>query len=252
MRFSSRLAQVMTRQTMKNALVTSVCGVLLIPSLAVAQARTQTRGPQPTTGVWVAPYIGFGFQSAYYDGVVQFSDGSSDFLTIDPGTSVLLGMQLGYRFSPKWTLHVNLSTASPNAEYIEDLTPRPDNDLRTSQVEAGLLYDMTTLPVGRDRAPLAIGGGLSLTSHSLKRFTWDGNAIRPSTTSVGAHGLAALEIPLAPKLNFRSQAKLSVTPLSLGDLEEKIAAAEGGGVTASLDAGTSVAFQMLFGVSYRP
>lgn len=249
MRFPNRLA---ASQTLKNALTGLTCGVLLLPSLAAAQTRPQRQAPKPAGAIWVAPYIGLGFQSAYYDDVVQFSDGSSDFLTVDPGSSAVLGLQFGYRFNPKWTLHLNASTSAPNAEYIEDLTPRPDNDLRTTQFEAGLLYDVAALRVGRDKAPLSVGGGLSLTSHSLKRFTWDGNAIRPSTTSLGAHGLAALEIPLAPKLNFRGQAKVSVTPLSLGDLEDKIAAAEGGAVTASLDAGTSTAFQMLFGVSYRP
>jgi opacity protein-like surface antigen len=254
MRFLSRPA---TNHTLKNALAGVACGVLLLPSLAAAQARPetrapQTRAPQAAQGIWVAPYIGFGVQSAYYDGVVQFSDGSSAFLTVDPGTSAVLGMQLGYRFNPKWTLQVNLSTSSPNAAYIEDLAPRPDKSLRTNQFEAGVLYDATSFRVGRNKAPLSIGGGLSLTSHSMKQFTWNGNAIRPSTTSLGAHGLAALEIPLAPKLNFRGQAKVSVTPLALGDLEKKIAAAEGGGVTASLDSKTSIAFQMLFGVSYRP
>jgi len=249
MRFPSRLA---TSQTLKNALTGIACGMLLLPSLAAAQARPQKQAPKPAGAIWVAPYIGVGFQTAYYDNVVQFSDGSSSFLTVDPGSSVLLGLQAGYRFSPKWTLHLNASTSSPNAEYIEDLTPRPDNDLRTTQLEAGLLYDVAALRVGRNNAPLSVGGGLSLTSHSLNRFTWNGNAIRPSTTSIGAHALAALEIPLAPKLNFRGQAKVTVTPLSLGDLEQKIAAAEGGPVTASLDAGTSTSFQMLFGVSYRP
>lgn len=233
------------------ALITG--GVLLLPNLADAQARRAQPNPSGQHGkLWIAPYIGFGFQSAYYDDVVQFSDGTSEFLTVDPGSSVLAGAQFGYRFNPKWTLHVNVSTTATSAEYIEDLAPRPDNSLRTNQLEAGLLYDAASLRVGRDRAPLAIGGGLSVTNHSLKRFTWNGNAIRPGSTSIGAHGLAALEIPLASKLNFRGQAKVSVTPLSLGDLEEKIAAAQGGAVTASVDPGTSIAFQMLFGVSYRP
>lgn len=249
--YSHRLAKAAARHTL-NAFTLIACGALLLPSSASSQSRPQPRASKPAGAIWVAPYIGVGFQSSYYDDVVQFSDGSSDFLMVDPGTSVLLGLQLGYRFSPKWTLHLNASTSSPNAEYIEDLTPRPDNDLRTTQFEAGLLHDVAALRVGRDNAPLSIGGGLSMTSHSLRRFTWNGNAIRPSTTSVGAHGLAALDIPLAPKLNFHGQAKVSVTPLSLGDLEDKIAAAEGGGVTASLDAGTSTNFQLLFGVAYRP
>ena len=238
---------------MRVAFTLLASAVLLFPNLAEAQARrSQPQTTKKPGNVWIAPYIGVGFQNAYYDGVVQFSDGTSEFLTVDPGTSVLAGAQFGYRFSPKWTLHVNVSTTSPNAEYIEDLSPRPDNSLRTNQLEAGLLYNAASVRIGRDQAPLAVGGGLSVTNHSLKRFTWSDNAIRPSTTSIGAHGLAALDIPLAPKLNFRGQAKVSVTPLSLGDLEEKIAAAQGGAVTASLNSGTSLAFQMLFGVSYRP
>lgn len=251
MRFSRRLAEAIASHTL-NAFTAIACGALLLPTSATGQTRQQTRAPKPAGAIWVAPYIGVGFQSTYYDDVVQFSDGSSDFLTVDPGSSVLLGLQFGYRFSPKWTLHLNASTSSPSAEHIEDLTPQPDNNLRTTQLEAGLLHDVAALRVGRDNAPISIGGGLSLTSHSLKRFTWNDNAIRPSTTSVGVHGLAALEIPLAPKLNFRGQAKVSVTPLSLGDLEDKIATAEGGGVTAGLDAGTSTNLQMTFGVAYRP
>ena len=79
-----------------------------------------------------------------------------------------------------------------------------------------------------------------------------GSVIRPSATSIGAHALAALDIPLAPRLTFHGQAKLTLTPLSRGDLEEKIAAAEGGGVTATLDGGTSTYFQLLVGAAYRP
>ena len=238
-------------QTFKTVVTGVTCSALLLPGVAGAQARTPTPAPRRTSAVWIAPYLGLGFQSAYYDGVVQFSDGGSDFLTVDPGTSVILGAQLGYRFNPKWTLHLNVSTASPNATYVEDLTPRPDVDLRTTQFEAGLLYQVTTFRVGRETTPLAVGGGLSLTSHSVKRFTWNGNAIRPATTAAGAHALAALDIPLGPKLDFHGQAKLSVTPLSLGDLEEKLAAAQGGGVTAALDAGTSMYFQFVFGVAVR-
>jgi len=235
-----------------TVLAVLACSALLGPSSAAGQARQQARAPKPAGSLWVAPYFGAGFQSSYYDDAVLFSDGSSQFLTVDPGSSVLIGLQLGYRVSPKWTLHLNASTSSPTAEYIEDLEPRPDNNLRTTQIDAGLLYDVAAFQLGREKAPISVGGGLTLTSHSLKQLTWNGNAIRPSTTSVGLHGLAALEIPLASKINFRGQAKMSVSPLSLGDLEERIAAAEGGGVTASLDAGTSTSFQMLFGVAYRP
>lgn len=238
--------------------LTALVGLMMLPVLAVAQSRPQSPRPQArasepnSPGFWVAPYFGPGFQSSYYDGLVQFSDGSSAFLTVDPGTSVVLGLQVGYRVSPKWTLHGNVATASPSAEYIEDLQIRPENSLRTTQVEAGVLYDAARFKVGQDQAPLAVGGGLSLTSHSMNTLIWNGNTIRPSATSIGAHALAALDIPLAPRLTFHGQAKLTLTPLSRGDLEDKIAAAEGGGVTATLDGGTSTYFQLLVGAAYRP
>jgi hypothetical protein len=243
----------LTSRIARRALAGLAVIVAMLPGSAGAQARSQARAPQPSSGgLWIAPYFGAGFQSAYYDGVVQFSDGSSAFLTVDPGTTVVLGLQLGYRLSSKWTLQGNVSTASPTAEYIEDLQLRPENNLRTTQIEAGVLYDAASLRVGRDKAPLSVGGGLSLTSHSMKNLIWNGNAIRPSATSIGAHALAALDIPLAPRLSFHSQVKLTMSPLSRDDLEEKLAAAQGGSVTATLDGGTSTYFQFLVGAAYRP
>jgi hypothetical protein len=237
----------------RRALAGLAVTIAMLPGSAGAQARTQARAMQPSSsGLWIAPYFGAGFQSTYYDGVVQFSDGTTAFLTVDPGTSVVLGLQLGYRLSPKWTLQGNISTASPSTEYIEDLQLRPENHLRATQIEAGMLYDAASLRIGRDKAPLAVGGGLSLTSHSMKNLIWNGNAIRPSATSIGAHALAALDIPLAPRLTFHSQAKLTMTPLSRGDLEEKLAAAQGGSVAATLDSGMSTYFQLLIGAAYRP
>jgi hypothetical protein len=227
--------------------------VLLLPAAAQSQARTPAPArPAAASRLWIAPYFGAGFQNNYYDGLVQFSDASSAFLTLDPGTSTVLGVQLGYRLSPKWSVQGSLSTAAPNASYIENLTLRPDQHLRTTQIDAGLLYDAAALRVGKDKAPITIGGGLSLTSHSIKNFLWNGNTIRPGATSVGAHVVAGLDIPLAPKVSFHSQAKLSLTPLSRGDLEEKIGAAQGGGVTATLDGGTSTYFQLNLGAAYRP
>jgi hypothetical protein len=227
--------------------------ILLLPAAAQSQARTAAAArPAAASRIWIAPYFGAGVQSNYYDGLVQFSDGSSAFLTLDPGTSVVFGVQVGYRLSPKWTMQSSVSTASPDASYIENLSARPDQNLRTTQIDAGILYDAAALRVGKDKAPITIGGGLSLTSHSIKNLVWNGNTIRPGATSIGAHVVAGLDIPLAEKFSFHSQAKLSLTPLSRGDLEEKLGAAQGGGVTAALDGGTSTYFQLNLGAAYRP
>lgn len=240
------------RQIRWNSIALLGCAALFLPGPAFAQARRAMRVLEPLGQFWVTPYLGVGFQNRYYDGVVRFSDGSTKFLTIDPGTDIVFGAQVGYRFRRAWTLYGNVATSSPDAGYVENLNLRPDVGLRTTQVEGGVLYDLRTFPVGGKIAPFSIGGGLSLTVHSLHRFTWDGNFIEPSTTSVGVHGLAALDIPLAPKLSLRGQAKLTLSRLARGDLEDKIAFAEGGGVTGRLDGKTLANFLISGGVTIRP
>ncbi len=237
----------MHRTWWSTFLLLGFAGGLLLPASAGAQSTPLS----PIGSFWVTPYLGVGFQGTYYDDVVQFSDGGMDFLKIDPGSALVYGVQLGYRHRSTWTVNLNVATSSPDAQYVEDLELRPDVDLRTTQLEVGLLYDLSSFPVGGKIAPFLIGGGLSLTFHSLDRFTWGGNFIEPSNTSIGVHGLAALDIPLVPKVSLRGQAKLAVISLSLSDVEEKIAIAEGGGVTATLDSETTTYFVISVGVTVR-
>jgi len=237
----------MPRISRNTFMLLGCAGALLLSSSAGAQSISLS----PIGSFSVTPYLGIGFQGEYYDDFVQFSDGGTDLLRIDPGSGLVYGVQLGYRVGPSWTLQVNLATSSPDAKYVEDRKIRPDVELRTSQLEVGVLYDLSTFPVGGKIAPFLLGGGLSLTFHSLNRFRWKREVIEPSTTSIGVHGLAALDIPLAPKVSLRGQAKLAVISLSLGDLEKKIAFAEDGGVTATLDSGITTYLVISAGVTVR-
>lgn len=233
--------------TTRKAVFLGLLGALLLPS--ASQTQSVPRGP--IGSLWATAYVGVGFQGEYYDDIVQFSDGGTDFLKIDPGSSLVFGMQVGYRIRSSWTVQVNLATSSPDAEYIEDLRLRPDVRMKTTQLEVGILYDLSSFPVAGKIAPLMLGGGVSLTFHSLDRFSWGGNFVEPKTTSIGAHGLAALDVPVAPRISLRGQAKLAVIALSLSDLEEKVAIAEGGGVTAALDGRTISYFVISAGVTVR-
>lgn len=229
-------------------LVKLVAGGMLLPSLVVAQARG-------TGALRIGVHVGLGLEGVYYDDVVQFSDGGTDFLTLDPGTAFVLGAQVGYRMSPGWTLQFGLTTASRDAEFIDDLTVEPDVKFRTTEIEAGVLYDLRSFPVGGKAAPFMLGGGLTVTRHSLDRMTWSGEAVDPSTTSFGVHGLAALDIPLAPTVSLRLQGKLVVSSLSRGGLEDELGRAESVGqpapVTASLDGGTGTRFAISTGLNVR-
>ena len=238
----------MIRHWQKVAGLASLLALFLLPNAARAQST-----PESTMGsFWITPYLGVGFQGEYYDDFVQFSDGGTDFLTIDSRKRIVFGVEMGYRLQESWSLRFNLGTASPDAQYVEDLSLRPEAELKTTQFEMGLLYDLGTFPVGDKVAPFQIGGGLSATFHSLDRFSWDGGFINPRATSFGVHGLAAVDIPLGPKLSLRGQGKLSVTPLSFDDLEDKISAAEGGGVKANLESHTMTDIVFSVGLSIRP
>jgi hypothetical protein len=199
---------------------------------------------------WVTGYVGLGFQGKYYDGLVRFSDGSVDRLTIDPGSATVYGAALGYRFRPLWSLNLAVATSSPDAQYVEGTTLRPNVGLRTTQLDAGILYDLSQFPVSGKIAPFAVGGGLTLTFHSVNRFTWGGKVIEPNTTSVGVHGLAILDVPLAPNVSLRGQSKLTVSRLARGDLERKLAFAEGV-ASATLDGGTATYLVISVGVTLR-
>ena len=239
----------MRRNCWRNAVVLIGCAAVgLSPSRAVAEGL----GAVPLPSFSITPYVGVGIQSEYYDHVVRFSNGETELLAIDPGNSAVFGVNVGYHFDTPWSIYADAATSSPEAEYVENGELRADIGLTTSQFEAGILYDISSFPVAGRIAPLLIGAGASLTRHSLQRFTWNDTFVEPNGTSIGVHALAALDIPLAPKLSLRGQGKWTLSALSLGDVEEKIAAAQGGGLTADLERQTSSYFVFSLGLALRP
>ncbi len=233
---------------MKTRFLLLACaGVLLLPGQGWAQVTPVSR----LGSFWVTPYLGVGFQGEYHDGIIEFANGDRELLRLDPGSAIVLGVQAGYRTGTAVTLQLNLAYSAPEARYIEDNNIRPSVDVKTTQLELGLLYDLSTFPIADKIAPVLIGGGLSLTFHSFDIFRWDDTFIEPSSTSIGVHGLAALDIPLAPKISLRGQAKLTASSLALGDLNDKIAFAEGTAIVNSLDGGIATYFVLSAGLTFR-
>ena len=231
----------------KSFLLLVSAAVLLLPGPARAQAVPLS----PLGSFWVTPYVGVGFQGEYHDAVVQFADGDRELLRLEPGSAIVYGVHAGYRSGTALTVQASLSLSVPEATYVEDNNIRPKVDLKTTQFDLGLLYDLSTFPVAGRIAPFLIGGGLSFTFHSFDPFRWDDDFIEPSSTSIGVHGLAALDIPLAPKLSLRGQAKLTATSLSLGDLNDKIGLAEGTAIANTLDGGISTYLVLSAGLTFR-
>ncbi|HEY6783367.1 MAG TPA: hypothetical protein VI159_00360 [Gemmatimonadales bacterium] len=231
----------------------------LMKAFAIIQAGVLVAGPlqgqaranNPVGTFWVMPYVGVGFENRFYDGIVTFSNAKTKSLLIDPGSAIVVGAEAGYRFRAAWSVYAGVSTSSPTGQYIENLTLQPDVTLKTTKLDAGVLYDVLTMPVGGKSALLSIGGGISLTMQSLHQFSWKGNTVEPSSSSAGLHALAALDIPLGSKLSFNAQTKLTVSSLARGNLQNEIALAEGGGVTAQLDSRTLTDFLISGGLRIR-
>ena len=233
---------------MRKALVlVAFAGALLFPSPGWGQAGLLS----PLGSVWITPHIGLGFQGEYHDAIVQFADGDLELLRLDPGSGIVFGVQAGFRVGPAVTFHTSLGYSKVDADYVEDTNIRPRVGMKTSQLEAGILYDLSTFPVAGKIAPFLVGGGLSLTFHSFDPFRWDDVFIEPSSTSIGVHGLAALDIPLAPKLSFRGQVKVTAMSLALGDLNDKIAFGEGTAIANPLDGGIATYIVLSGGITIR-
>ena len=99
----------------------------------------------------------------------------------------MYGVRAGYRTGMAWTVQANLSYSVPEARYTENNNSRPNVDVKTTQLELGLL----------------------------------------------------------------GQAKLTASSLALGDLNDKIAFAEGTAVVNPLDGGIATFFVLSAGLTFQ-
>jgi hypothetical protein len=218
-------------------------GATLLAGAVLLLSSTPARGgPAPARARFsLTPHMGIVAESEYVEGPVQFSNGDVDFISIDPDTGLLVGLDVGYRFGERLSGFVALSYATADAGYVEKDNLRPDVDLDTVRIQPGLLFDVASF----GSTTLAIGGALSFDFVSVDRLVWHDRLVHPDTTEVGLLGLAALDVGLTNRLSLRAQLGLEVSHPFLGDLEDNLALAEGER-GADIDADTRTA--LLLGV----
>jgi hypothetical protein len=227
----------------RQAAASVIASTLFVAVAAPLRAQPQERRFR------VTPLVGLGVWGDYYQGPVLFSDGDRDFLEIEPDAGVTVGLQLSYYLTERLAVYVGATYASPDADYVEDRNVRPDIELKTLDVDLGVLFDVARFG-SVTPSTFALGGGLSVVSHSPEGMVWDGERIEPTTTSLGVHGLGALDLGLTALLALRVQLELGVVALRLDDLEEALAFADNE-AAADLDSEAVTYAQASIGLTLR-
>lgn len=197
--------------------------VAVITALALAPRPASGQGAEPAGGFFLTPHLGVTSESDFVDGAVRFSDGDVDFISIEPGTGLLLGLELGYALGPELDGVLALSYATADARYIEDGDLRPDANIDTLRIQPGVMYNI----VDNGKVGLAVGGGLTLARLSLDRMVWNDRFVTATSTAIGVFGAGGLDVGLSSRASLHVHLALEVTRPSYGDLEDGLAFADG-------------------------
>ena len=196
--------------------------VLAFLAGAIALLPGRSFAEEPAEGFTLVPSLGILSHGDYHRGLVQFSGGDSEFLLIDPGTNVVLGIQGEYRFSGRLAGFLGLHYSPGDADYFEQDNARPGADFDILSVDLGVLFDV----VSGGTIDVAVGGGLVFSSFSVDQLNWDDRPMAHRTSALGLEGLGVVGIPLSGRLSLRAQLRLGFVSPSYGDLEDAIARAE--------------------------
>jgi hypothetical protein len=192
----------------------------------------------------LTPHVGIIAESDLVDGRVRFSDGDIDFISVDPGTGVFAGIDVGYRVAERVTGFIGLSYASSDADYVERNNVRPDVEVDTIRIQPGIVVDVAAF----GSSALVLGGGVTLAFLSVDRLVWNGNAVEPAAQAVGLFGLAGVNIGITPAIAFHARLGLEISKPFLDDFEDELALADGE-AAAELDSEARTAMLLALGLN---
>lgn len=177
----------------------------------------------PPSKLSITPHLGVVVESAFVSGLVTFSDGDTDFISIEPSTGVLIGAELAYRFKPNVKGVLGLSYTSADVRYIEKDNVRGEAGVSTIRIQPGVLIDV----VRGKTTEVAVGGGLTFARIAIDDIFWDRVRVDPRSTAIGIFGAAAIDASLSRRLSFHAHLALELSRPSYGDLEDRLARADG-------------------------
>jgi hypothetical protein len=194
------------------------CSAVLAMGASIAFAQ----GTPESSRFSVTPHLGVVSESDFVSGLVRFSDGDTDYISIEPRTGLLLGAEVSYRFRPKISGVLGLSFTSADARYIEKDSIRREAGVSTIRIQPGVMVDVVQ---GRT-TDVAVGGGLTLAWISIEDLFWDGGRVDPDSTAIGVFGAGAIDVALSRRLSFHAHLAIELSKPSYGDLEDGLARAD--------------------------
>lgn len=196
---------------------TTTLGAVIGPGTAFAQEAP------PPSRLSITPHLGVVSESDFVNGLVRFSDGDTDFISIEPRTGLLFGVALNYRFQPKVTGVLGLSYTVAGARYIEKDNFRRDAGISTIRIQPGVMVNV----LSAGRSDVSVGGGLTIARIAIDDIVWNGGRVESSSTAIGLFGAAGIDVPLSGRVSFHAHLALELSKPSYGDLEDGLARADG-------------------------
>lgn len=203
--------------------IKQLIGITVGVSVCMGSAVALAQEPSRPAAFSITPHLGVVSESAFVDGLVRFSDGDTDFISIEPRTGILLGVELSYRFRPKVSGVLGLSYTTASARYIEKDNFRRDAGVSTIRLQPGVMVDV----VHGGTVGVAVGGGLTIARIAFEDISWDGGRVDPGSTSIGLFGAVGIDIAMSRRASFHAHLALELNKPSYGDLEVGLARADG-------------------------
>lgn len=203
--------------------IKQLIGITIGFSICAGSTAALAQEPPRPAALSITPHVGVVSESAFVDGLVRFSDGDTDFISIEPRTGILLGVELGYRFRPKISGVLALSYTTAGARYIEKDNFRRDAGVSTIRLQPGLMVDV----VHGGKTAVAVGGGLTIARIAFEDVNWDGVRVDPRSTAIGLFGAVGIDVALSRRASFHAHLALELNKPSYGDFEAGLARADG-------------------------
>lgn len=225
--------------------IKQLIGITVGFTLGVGSTAALAQEASPPAALSITPHVGVVSESAFVDGLVRFSDGDTDFISIEPRTGILLGVELNYRFRPKVSGVLALSYTTASARYIEKDNLRRDAGTTTIRLQPGVMVDV----VDTGKLAVAVGGGLTIARIAFEDINWDGGRVDPRSTAIGLFGAVGIDVALSRRASFHAHLALELNKPSYGDIEAGLARADGE-IGSDVDHDLRTAVLLVAGVTF--
>lgn len=210
--------------------------LLLVLAASPARAQGVEEGKYSIT-----PFLGGISDSDIVSGPVTFSDGDTDFISLEPGSVLMLGLELDMRLKPKLHGNLMISYASGAARYFEGDNRRADASVHTTRIQPGVIWEL----LRSGKLAVGAGGGLTIARVTMDDLVWNDRPVSARGTALGLYGAGELDVRISQLVSLHLHLVLEASRMSFGDLEDELAFADGeAGAEVDHDTRTSLAFAL--------